>query len=172
MLRLHELSACVQNTAVARPEGAEIGPWSNLNQSIASNIVVSGFTKARLFAIVAALIAISSALNASPIAPAVNQPANTAERPKTMFIPAYAGWSSAAAPASNFNLTFERYGPQATARAVRASLWAALTPDPLAMAALLFCAFALRWMRMSRRERIGKANSELSSSEVALSKTA
>ena len=37
------------------------------------------------------------------------------------------------------------------ARAVRASLRAALTPDPLSMGALLFCAFALRWMK-SRKD--------------------
>jgi hypothetical protein len=54
------------------------------------------------------------------------------------------------------NLTFEKYGPQSTARAVRASLKAALAPDPLSMGALLFCAFALRWMRM-RKEQMARA---------------
>lgn len=48
------------------------------------------------------------------------------------------------------NLTFEKYGPQARARAVRASLKTALAPDPLSMGALLFCAFSLRWMRMRK----------------------
>jgi hypothetical protein len=38
-------------------------------------------------------------------------------------------------------------------RAVRASLKAALTPDPVAMGALLFCAFALRWMRVRKDEQ-------------------
>ena len=50
------------------------------------------------------------------------------------------------------NLTFEKYGPQARARAVRASLKTALAPDPLSMGALLFCAFSLRWMRMRREQ--------------------
>ena len=54
------------------------------------------------------------------------------------------------------NMTFEKYGPQSTARAVRASLRSALTPDPLSMGALLFCAFALRWMRM-RKEQTERA---------------
>jgi len=54
------------------------------------------------------------------------------------------------------NLTFEKYGPQSTARAVRASLRSALAPDPLSMGALLFCAFALRWMRM-RKEQTDRA---------------
>lgn len=54
--------------------------------------------------------------------------------------------------AENPNLTFEKYGPQNRARAVRASIRAALTPDPLSMGALLFCAFALRWMRMRKEE--------------------
>jgi hypothetical protein len=54
------------------------------------------------------------------------------------------------------NMTFEKYGPQSTARAVRASLRSALTPDPVSMAALLFCAFSLRWMRM-RKEHTDRA---------------
>jgi hypothetical protein len=133
---------------------------------------VSSSRKKWLFAIVAAVIAISPATNASPIDPALKQPLNEVERPRTMFVPARVGWGSSATPAANFNLTFERYGPQATARAVRASLWAALTPDPTAMAALLFCAFALRWMRMSKKERTSEAASDLSSAEVILPKTA
>lgn len=50
------------------------------------------------------------------------------------------------------NLTFEKYGPQGRARAIRASLKAALAPDPLSIGALLFCAFALRWMRMRNEQ--------------------
>jgi hypothetical protein len=133
---------------------------------------VSSSRKKWLFAIVAAVIAISPAVNASPIDLALKQPLNDVQRPRTMFIPARVGWGPSATPASNFNLTFERYGPQATARAVRASLWVALTPDPIAMGALLFCAFALRWMRMSKKERAGQPSSELSSAEVILPKAA
>ena len=36
---------------------------------------------------------------------------------------------------------------------VRASLKAALTPDPLSMGALLFCIFALRWMRVHQEQQ-------------------
>lgn len=50
------------------------------------------------------------------------------------------------------NLTFEKYGPQSRARAVRASIRTALAPDPLSMGALLFCAFSLRWMRMRKEQ--------------------
>ena len=59
-------------------------------------------------------------------------------------------------PTEKPNMTFEKYGPQSTARAVRASLRSALAPDPLSMGALLFCAFSLRWMRM-RKEQTERA---------------
>jgi hypothetical protein len=131
---------------------------------------VSSSRKKWFFAIVAAVVAIGPALNATPIEPAAKQPLNEVQRAKPMFVPVRVGWDST--PASNFNLTFERYGPQATARAVRASLWVALTPDPIAIGALLFCAFALRWMRMSKKERAGQPSSELSSAEVVMPKAA
>lgn len=99
-----------------------------------------------------AILAVSTPLNALPIEPTAKQILQEIERPKPMFIPARIGWDSPPTRAANLNLTFEQYGPQATARRVHASLWAALTPDPVAMAALLFCAFALRWMRMRKEE--------------------
>lgn len=37
---------------------------------------------------------------------------------------------------------------------MRSSLKAALVPDPVAMGALIFCAFALRWMRLRNQQRV------------------
>ena len=92
-------------------------------------------------------------LNASPIQPTAKQLVKELQRPQVPFVPARVGWNPAQRPTPDFNLTFEQYGPQATARAVRASLLAALTPDPVALAALLFCAFSLRWIRVRKHEQ-------------------
>jgi hypothetical protein len=118
-------------------------------------------------------MAASTRLNALPIEPTAKQILQEIERPKPTFIPARIGWDSSATRTANLNLTFEQYGPQATARAVRASLWVALTPDPIAMAALLFCAFALRWMRTRKeQERVPETNTQQPTPEVLLPKAA
>jgi len=88
--------------------------------------------------------------NATPIEPTAKQILKEMQRPQIPFVPARVGWESAQ-PAVHFNLTLEQYGPQATARAVRASLLAVLMPDPMVAASLLFCIFALRWIRMRKQ---------------------
>lgn len=88
--------------------------------------------------------------SATPIEPTAKQVLNEMQRQQIPFVPARVGWDSAK-PAVQFNLTLEQYGPQATARAVRASLLAVLMPDPMVAASLLFCIFALRWIRMRRQ---------------------
>jgi hypothetical protein len=108
--------------------------------------------------------------NATPIEPTVKELLKQVERPATTFIPARVGWNTPEKQPAYFNLALEQYGPQATVRAVRASLKAALTPDPVAMAALLFCAFALRWMRL-RKEQV-QENAEVAVVEVPLAKIA
>ena len=100
----------------------------------------------------AAFLAASIGLSASPIEPTAKQLVKELERPPMQFVPARVGWNQSQPQAPDFNLTFEQYGPQATARAVRASILAALTPDPVAIAALLFCAFALRWMQVRKKK--------------------
>jgi len=92
----------------------------------------------RVFFVPAALLAAVLSLNATPASPT---PSPAKPSPQAIEKP---------------NMTFEKYGPQSTARAVRASLRSALAPDPLSMGALLFCAFALRWMRM-RKEQTERA---------------
>src|SRR5579872_5854274 len=103
--------------------------------------------------VVATLMAIAPALIATPIEPTAKQLVQELQRPPAVFVPARVGWDSAQRQAPNFNFTFEQYGPQATARAVHASLKAALIPDPVAMAGLLFCAFALRWIRTRMKQQ-------------------
>ena len=123
---------------------------SNRKRICASNIEVSGAKRFRLLVALVSAIAVGPCLNATPIRPTAKQLLRDLQRPPAMFVPARVGWDSPHKPIANFNLTMEQYGPQATARAVRASLLVALVPDPTAMAALIFCAFALRWMRMRK----------------------
>jgi hypothetical protein len=117
-------------------------------------------------------VAIAPWLGATPIEPTAKQLIQELQRPPATFVPARVGWDTAQERVPNFNLTFEQYGPQATARAVRASLRAALTPDPLAMAALLFCAFALRWMRMRAKQQPKEPPSAIPAGELVFPKAA
>ena len=69
-------------------------------------------------------------------------------KPSPVTVTAQAGVSTRVKQAQTTYFTSEQQ-----VRAVRASLKAALTPDPVAMGALLFCAFALRWMRLRKEEQ-------------------
>lgn len=112
------------------------------------------------------------AVSATPIEPTFKELLKQVERPATTYIPARIGWNTPEKQPAYFNLALEQYGPQATARAVRASLKAALTPDPVAMAALLFCAFALRWMRLRKQQVQVSPCREIPAAKVTLPKTA
>lgn len=127
--------------------------------------------KATWFIALFATLSLGTAIaNATPIEPTVKQLLKQVERPATTFIPARVGWNTPGKKPVYFNLALEQYGPQATARVARASLKAALTPDPIAMAGLLFCAFALRWMRL--RNEQAQECAEIIATEVPLAKTA
>ena len=121
---------------------------SNLNRSIASNISVNSSRKRLiLVTLFTGAVAVGWWLSATLIELRAQQAAQDTRRLAAVSVAGFIGRDSLRGT-PNFNFTFEKYGPQATARAVRASLLATLTPDPVAMGALLFCAFALRWMRM------------------------
>lgn len=122
-------------------------------------------------ALAATAVTVSPRLNALPIEPTTQQLIQEVERPHLTFVPARVGWKPSPAIVRDFNVTFEQYGPQATQRAVRASILAALTPDPVAMASLLFCAFALRWMRM-RKETDVEESSQQAGTKSLLPKAA
>lgn len=124
---------------------------SNLKQSFASNFVVTVRSKSLLLGILSIVLLTGSRLSAVPIEPTAKELLKEMERRPVMFVPARVGWHAARKPTANLSLALEQYGPQATARAVRASLKAALVPDPLAMGSLLFCAFALRWIRLRKQ---------------------
>jgi putative effector of murein hydrolase LrgA (UPF0299 family) len=128
---------------------------SNLKQSFASKSVVIARRKPLLLGVLSVVLLTGSRLTAVPIEPTAKELLKEMERRPVMFVPARVGWHTARKPAANLSLTLEQYGPQATARAVRASLGTALVPDPLAMASLLFCAFALRWIRL-RKDQVQK----------------
>src|SRR5512140_3592470 len=72
------------------------------------------------------------------------------------YEPAQAGWNGPemvkpqdASP----NPVYEAYGPGSTVRAIRASLSAAATPDPMALAAIGFLILLLRFSRHRRIQR-------------------
>ena len=123
---------------------------SNLQHAVASNINVSLSRTVPILAVVFAALCATPPLSASPVDPNINLPG------PARYAPAQLSGRTQRITAANSDRTFERYGPQATERAVRSSLKAALLPDPVAMAALIFCASALRWMRI-RRQSMAKA---------------
>lgn len=114
---------------------------------------MSSSRKSLVLSLLSTVVAIGPALHALPIQPTAEQLIKELERPREKFIPARVGWDPAANNSPDFNLTLEIYGPQATARRIHSSIRTALTPDPIAMAALLFCAFVLRWMRSRKQAR-------------------
>ena len=117
---------------------------SNPQHGVASNFAVSTRRRTIGFALLSGLLIITPCLSAAQLKPIGRESAPQARRAPAKPSPALA--------ADDSTQTFERYGPQATARAVRASLKVALVPDPLCMASLLFCAFALRWMRKRKED--------------------
>ncbi len=92
---------------------------------------------------------------ATPIRPDVRQLVQQPQGPPAKFEPARAGWKgpeTTTAAALPMELTRE-----AQIRAVRHALWAVLTPDPKALAAIVVLILLLRKLRMDkdRQERPG-----------------
>jgi hypothetical protein len=137
----------------------------------ASNLDVSFRGRTPFLIAFSAGLSITPVVNATPIQPTAKQLIQELQHSPVAFVPARVGWNAPQKPAAHFSPTLEQYGPQATARAVRASLKAALTPDPLSMGALLFCALALRWMRM-RNEKLRPARVGIQADESALPRSA
>jgi len=122
--------------------------WSNLPHTLASNVEVSFPRKALILATAVVVLAAIPLSGASSVDAEARVPAPTAQ-----FVPAQLSGHAPRQIVVSPERTYERYGPQATERAVRSSLKVALVPDPLAMGSLIFCAFALRWMRARRIRR-------------------
>jgi hypothetical protein len=145
---------------------------NNPQHTSASNLNVSHYRTLGVLALAApSLMMFSAAMSATPITPTAQELLKEAQRPPMRYIPARVGWGTGKPTPIHVNLVLEQYGPQATVRAVRSSLKAALTPDPLAMGSLLFCAFALRFMRSRREQESGKKFA-VPNTEVVLPKAA
>lgn len=93
---------------------------------------------------------------ALPIKPNLEKILKEQQQRPRQYEPARAGWdgpemvrSQAASP----NPVYEAYGPASTARAIRSSLRAALTPDPAAMAGILMLILLWRIVRGQRLRR-------------------
>jgi hypothetical protein len=132
---------------------------SNPQPRPASNLEVIARRHMPVLLAIVAMLACLPLASATPIEPTAKQVLKEMQRPQIPFVPARVGWESSQ-PAVHFNLTLEQYGPQATARAVRASLLAVLMPDPMVAASLLFCIFALRWIRMRRQTAVAPQPAE------------
>jgi hypothetical protein len=98
------------------------------------------------------LVALVAPLSATPIKPKLQEVLKATEKPPIKLPAARAGWDSGTKPV-NFNLAWEQYGPEGSARQMRASLLDALTPNPLLLAAIFGCIFLLRAQSV-RRERV------------------
>ena len=134
---------------------------SNLQHCPASNVAVSFQRKVLIVSGIAAVLSAIPSLSATPIDSGINIPSPTAG-----YVPAQLSGRVPRNTVATSEQTFERYGPQATQRAVRSSLKVALVPDPLAMGALIFCAFALRWMKLHRQQSSTKSHPVTDSARV------
>jgi hypothetical protein len=127
---------------------------SNLQHTLASKVVVSSHRKGPVLAAFFALLSVAPRVSATPNGSWINTPA-----PTVRYVPAQLSGRAPRTIAAGPGRTFDRLGPQATERAVRSSLKAALVPDPVAMGALIFCAFTLRWMRLRNQQRVAAVRS-------------
>lgn len=95
-------------------------------------------------------VALTGASSATPIKPTVQEIIKASDQHHIKFPPARVGWESATQPV-NFNVTWEQYGPEATAKQTQAATLDALTPNPLLVAAIFGCIFLLRMQKLRRR---------------------
>ncbi len=101
------------------------------------------------------IVAVTFCLSAYglPVKPDVEKILKQQEHRSRRYEPARAGWDGPEMVSSRQaspNPVYEAYGPASTVRAIRNSLKAAATPDPVSIAAILFLIWLLR---VSRRRR-------------------
>jgi hypothetical protein len=106
-----------------------------------------GLTLAVLFAINAFAV---------PVKPDLEKILKQQEQRQRHYEPARAGWDGpemVRAQDASPNPVYEAYGPASTARAIRASLRAAATPDPVAILGIGMLILLLRLARHQRTQR-------------------
>lgn len=94
---------------------------------------------------------------ATPIRPDIKKVLSQPDQPKTAFAPARAGWNGPDPQVRAANATYDRLGPQSTARNVRSSLLAAALPDYRILAGLALVILLLRRIRTTRRKALAAA---------------
>jgi hypothetical protein len=107
------------------------------------------------FVAIAIFVAAASAA-AVPVKPDLEKILKQQQERPMPFEPARAGWNgpeSAPAGAVVRNPVYEAYGPESTQRAIRASLVAAATPDPLSFLAIGVLILFWRYTRKQRMQR-------------------
>ena len=94
-----------------------------------------------------------------PIKPDLQKILKQQEKQTRPFEPAHAGWNGpelVKPQVASPNPVYEAYGPASTARAIRAALAAAATPDPMAILAIGL--LILMW-RYTRNQRLKQTRS-------------
>src|SRR3954462_12182632 len=99
----------------------------------------------------------AAAVQAVPLKPDLQKILKQGEQRPKRFGPAHAGWNGpemVRAQEASPNPIYEAYGPASTVRAIRASLAAAATPDPMALGAIGLLILMFRWTRQQRAKNM------------------
>src|SRR4051812_9271120 len=105
------------------------------------------------------MLLLMAAIGASavPIKPDLQKILKQQEQKPRHYEPAQAGWNGpemVRAQEASPNPIYEAYGPASTVRAIRASLAAAATPDPMALGAIGLLILMFRWTRQQRTKNM------------------
>jgi hypothetical protein len=108
--------------------------------------------------------------SATPIRPDIQKVVSESQNPAAEFPPARAGWNGpeAASNTQNPNPTLEKIGPQASARAVRQSLFAVAIPDLRFLALIALVILLLRRIRKHTSRQPAAASAASSNSPVVM----
>src|SRR5438270_2340724 len=93
---------------------------SNPQPPLASKLNVSACRKSMLFAVFPLVLSLCPTASSLPIEPTAKELLQEMQRRPVFFVPARVGWNTTHKQTTKLSLPLERYGPQATTRAVRA----------------------------------------------------
>jgi hypothetical protein len=108
---------------------------------------------------------VAVACHATPIKPDLKKLLAQPVPKAPVYIPARAGWDGPEQKPPQESIYFQRYGPQASARAMRANLLAAAVPDWRTVLGLVALIFLLRRLRKASPEQ-HDASDQKSSAEI------
>src|SRR5438874_4928491 len=115
--------------------------------------------EARFFALIMVLTGLLvGTASATPIQPKLEDVIKQIERPRIVFPAARAGWNGPeqSQQRHSLNMLLEQYGPEGSARAVKASLIEVARPDVRAFIAIGMIILLLRILRSREQKRLEK----------------